>query len=162
MTGSINIWYPHTHNVGDIFSEMIAFEWIILRRVLYSTNSSLYSTYQYLFGVMLISGWKSAIQWSIFRSWSLFFGAFQWEGQLAGVATWYPGNPMEVVSPLIPLFLYALSIIQILVLLPTRKVIKGNIISYLILVCWYFILIVSSRSRKCNSGSEFIAIALPH
>ena len=103
MTGSINIWYPHTHNVGDIFTEMIAFEWIILRRVLYSTNSSLYSTYQYLFGVMLISGWKSAIQWSIFRSWSLFFGAFEWEGQLAGVATWYPGNPMEVVSPLIPL-----------------------------------------------------------
>ena len=45
MTGSINIWYPHTHNVGDIFSEMIAFEWIILRRVLYSTNSPLYNTH---------------------------------------------------------------------------------------------------------------------
>ena len=103
MTGSINIWYPHTHYVGDIFSEMIAFEWIILQRVLYNTNSPLYSTHEYLFGVMLISGWKSAIQWSIFRSWSLFFGAFHWEGQLAGVATWYPGNPMEVVSPLIPL-----------------------------------------------------------
>ena len=45
MTGSINIWYPHTHNAGDIFSEMIAFEWIILRRVLYSTNSPLYNTH---------------------------------------------------------------------------------------------------------------------
>ena len=68
----------------------------------------LYSTHEYLFGVMLISGWKSAIQWSIFQSWSLFFGAFHWEGQLAGVATWYPGNPMEVVSPLIPLSYYML------------------------------------------------------
>ena len=53
------------------------------------------------FGVVLISGWNSllsitlnGLNWSIFRSWSLFFGAsFQWEGQLVGGGLPYPGNP---------------------------------------------------------------------
>ena len=54
-----------------------------------------------MFGVVLISGWNSllsitlnGLNWSIFRSWSLFFGAsFQWEGQLVGGGLPYPGNP---------------------------------------------------------------------
>ena len=56
----------------------------MVQHIIYAVPFQMFSTKENrMFGVMLISGWNG-IEWSIFRSWSLFFGAFQSEGQLVG------------------------------------------------------------------------------
>ena len=86
---------------GDVLCQSIHhFDW----RWNFQNCSKLYGSTtknHRIFGVVLISGWNSllsitlnGLNWSIFRSSSLFFGAsFQWEGQLVGGGLPYPGNP---------------------------------------------------------------------
>ena len=86
---------------GDVLCQSIHdFDWRWNFQHCSKLNDSTTKNY-WMFGVVLISGWNSllsitlnGLNWSIFRSWSLFFGAsFQWEGQLVGGGLPYPGNP---------------------------------------------------------------------